>query len=337
MSVVLTFVEGLVSFLSPCTLPMIPIYVAYFTGEDGSRASAFARSLAFVSAFALVFVVMGAFAGSIGNLLSAHRSAVRVTCGALMVVLGVGYLGLFKLPFSGARSGRPVTGIFSAFLFGLAFSLGLTPCVGAFLASALLQAAAEGTALKGVILLLAYSAGLGIPFVLSALLIARLKTAFSFVKGHYRAFNVLSGVFLMVAGLGIAGCEFVKTPAPESQPTTSQQPVADKSTVEEPLEVTLTMSNFEAEVLKSDKPVLVDFWAPWCGPCRMMGPIISEIARERKGELKVGKVNLDENPDLAGRYGIMSIPTVILFKNGKVASKTVGFMPKEELLSALLK
>ena len=141
--IMLTFAEGLASFLSPCTLPLVPVYVAYFAADDRSKASAFSRAAAFVTAFALVFVALGAFAGSVGQLLAAHRTAVRVACGALMAVLGAGYLGLFKLPFSGSRGARPVTGLVSAFLFGLAFALGLTPCVGAFLASALLQAAAD--------------------------------------------------------------------------------------------------------------------------------------------------------------------------------------------------
>ena len=335
-SFALTFLEGLASFLSPCTLPMIPVYVAYFSAEDGTRASTLARALAFVLAFALVFVTLGAFAGSLGRLLASHRTAVRVTCGGLMVVLGLGYLGLFRLPFSGARGGRPVTGLVSAFFFGLAFALGLTPCVGAFLAAALLQAAAEGTALKGTLLLVAYSAGLGIPFVLSALLIARLKGAFAFVKAHYRVLNALCGVFLVLAGAGLAGCELVGPFRPSGADGVNMENANDKKK-EEKMEITLTAENFEAEVLKSDRPVIVDFWAPWCGPCRMLGPILAEIAEEKKDVLKVGKVNVDDCPDLAARYGIMSIPAVFLFRDGKIAAQAVGYMQKDALLSTLLK
>ena len=341
-SAALTFLEGLASFLSPCTLPMIPVYVAYFSAEDGSKASSFAKALAFVLAFTLVFVAFGAFAGSLGRLLASHRTAVRIACGGLMAVLGLGYLGLFRLPFSGARGTRPVTGLVSAFLFGLAFALGLTPCVGAFLASALLQAAAEGTALKGTLLLVAYSAGLGIPFVLSALLIARLKGAFAFVKAHYRAVNVLSGCFLVAAGAFLAGCELAgavrKPPAANESPAQTEDVVkANKEKKEAKMEITLTAENFEAEVLKSDRPVIVDFWATWCGPCRMLGPVLAEIAEEKKDVLKVGKVNVDDCPDLAARYGIMSIPAVFLFKDGKIAAQAVGYMPKEELLKTLFK
>ena len=95
--------------------------------------------------------------------------------------------------------------------------------------------------------------------------------------------------------------------------------------------LTLTKENFDAEALKSDIPVLVDFWAEWCGPCRMFSPIVDEFAEENEGKVKVGKVNVDEQPDLAGRYGVMSIPTAILFKNGEIADTLVGVQPKTAL------
>ena len=100
-------------------------------------------------------------------------------------------------------------------------------------------------------------------------------------------------------------------------------------------EIVLTNQNFESEVMQSDIPVLVDFWAVWCGPCKMLAPIVAEIAQEYEGKVKVGKVNVDDEPALAGRFGISSIPTLILFKNGQQAAVSVGVRPKEELVRML--
>lgn len=98
--------------------------------------------------------------------------------------------------------------------------------------------------------------------------------------------------------------------------------------------ITLTSQNFESEVLKSEKTVLIDFWASWCGPCRMLSPVVDAIAEERS-DIKVGKINVDEEPELAGRYGVMSIPTLVVIQGGQVKNKSVGVIPKEAIIKLL--
>ncbi|MBP3481411.1 MAG: thioredoxin [Clostridia bacterium] len=100
-------------------------------------------------------------------------------------------------------------------------------------------------------------------------------------------------------------------------------------------EIKITKNNFEAEVMKSDIPVMLDFWADWCGPCRMLAPVVEDIAREYEGSVKVGKINVDEESELAAAFRVASIPTVVVIKDGKVVNTSVGYKPKEELAALL--
>ena len=330
MNILQTFIEGVISFVSPCMLPLLPVYVTYFAAGEAGRGKVLARAFAFMVGFTTVFVSLGVFAGSLGAALAAHRTAVNIVCGVLVIVFGLGYLGLFRLPFTGMKSGRTPTSVISAFLFGLIYSVSLTPCVGAFLGAALMLAASEGGALQGAVLLLSYSLGLGVPFVISAVLLGRFRAAFGFIKSRYNIINPICGALLLLFGAWMIASPWLKATAGENAATATNS-TDNTNEKEKNMEIELTSANFEAEVLKSDKPVLVDFWAPWCGPCKMLAPFVAEIAAEKAGQIKVGKVNVDEAPDLAAKYGINSIPALFLFKDGKVAAQAVGFMQKADL------
>ena len=206
MQFFITFLEGVISFISPCMLPMLPVYLSYFAaGEKEKRARTLLRSLGFVFGFTLVFCLLGLFAGTLGQFLVRYRTALDIVAGAIVVVFGLSYLDVIRLPFfKGMTAGRKVGSVFSAVLFGVVYSVSLTPCVGAFLGSALALASTSGTALRGTLLLLAYAAGLGVPFLLSAVLLDQLKGAFGFIKRHYTVINRVCGGFLILVGMLMA-------------------------------------------------------------------------------------------------------------------------------------
>ena len=205
MQYLLSFLEGIITFISPCLLPMLPIYVSYFAGGgEKSTGRTLKNALGFVLGFTVVFICLGAFAGTLGGLLWKYRTVLNVVTGLVVVFFGLNYLGVFKFNIFrglGGSMGEKELGFFSSFAFGLVFSIGWTPCVGAFLGSALMLASQQGTALKGILLLLVYSAGLGIPFVVSALLIDKLKGAFGFIKRNYKIINIVCGSLLIAVGV----------------------------------------------------------------------------------------------------------------------------------------
>ena len=150
---------------------------------------------------------MGALAGTVGSFLQKYQIAVNIISGAIVILFGLNFLGIFKLNIFKGSSKKANTknlGFFSSMLFGIIFSVGWTPCVGAFLGSALMLASQQGHVLEGVIMLLTYSIGLGIPFILSAILIDKLKTAFDFIKRHYNIINIISGSLLILIGILMA-------------------------------------------------------------------------------------------------------------------------------------
>lgn len=247
MDYLLTFLEGLASFASPCMIPMIPVYLSYFAGNDGTgdgaersftadenketaaeaaqgqnadaaetvnddgkktgakKGRALITSLFFVFGFTLTFVVFGGLVGFISGYIAKYKTVINIVAGAVVILFGLSYVGLFDLPFfKGMKKSRKVDGVWSAFLFGLAFAVGVGPCTGAFLGSALALASASGSVAKGVSLLAFYSMGIGIPFIITAVLTDKTKKLFGFIKRHFKIIKIVSGSLLVLTGVLMA-------------------------------------------------------------------------------------------------------------------------------------
>jgi len=213
MEYLILFLEGIITFISPCILPMIPIYISYFMGDNElnesnckiKRNSAFINSLGFVLGFTIIFVLLGAAAGSVGSFIFNHTRLLNIITGLVMIIFGLNYIDLIDIKFlkhtyktnhkiSSFKFGKSI-------IFGMIFSIGWSPCVGPFLGSALMIAANSQTMLRGSLMLLVYSLGLGLPFILSSILINSLKSTFNFIKKNYRIINNISGIFLIIIGL----------------------------------------------------------------------------------------------------------------------------------------
>jgi len=208
MSYLISFLEGIITFLSPCLLPMLPIYISYFAGGGERRVQkTLSCALGFVTGFTIIFVTLGALAGTVGSFLKAHQTAVNLISGLVVIFFGLNFLGVIRVNlFRGSRKNVDTQNMnfFSALVFGVIFSLGWTPCVGAFLGSALIMASQQGHTLEGMLMLLAYSLGLGLPFLISAILIDALKTTFQWIRRHYSLINTISGILLILVGLMMA-------------------------------------------------------------------------------------------------------------------------------------
>lgn len=208
MQYFISFLEGIITFISPCLLPMLPIYISYFAGGDTKNTKkTLTGAFGFVLGFTVVFISLGALASTIGSFLKEYQTAINIISGLIVILFGLNYLGIFKLNiFQGNRKNFDTSNLnfFSSILFGIIFSIGWTPCVGAFLGSALMMASVQGKILTGILMLLSYSLGLGLPFILSAVLIQKLKTTFDFIKKNYATINTISGIFLILVGILMA-------------------------------------------------------------------------------------------------------------------------------------
>ena len=205
MEYFLTFLEGIASFISPCLLPMLPIYISYFSGSDSEKNKALKNSIAFVLGFSLIFIILAILSNLMGIFLTQYLKYIKYVFGVLIIFLGLNYMEVFKLnlfsKFKRFKSDVKDMGIVKAFIFGIMFSISMTPCVGTFLSSALLLIANQESLLKGIILILLYCLGLGIPFIISSLLIDKLKNVFNVIKKNFKKVKIISGIILIIMGL----------------------------------------------------------------------------------------------------------------------------------------
>lgn len=402
-----TMIEGLITFISPCVLPMIPVYVLYFAGAaEGRQAKrTLARALCFVLGFTAMFVLLGVFAGTLGALLVRHQRAVNLVCGLVMIVFGLHYAGVLRIGLLD-RTLKPdmqvqPKGYASCALLGAVFAVGWTPCTGPLLGSAMMLAAGKGSVPAGAVLLACYSLGLGLPFVLCALLIDRLKGALAVVKRHYRAVNRVCGVFLILVGLAMMTGLYASfsqmlqsaatttvtdtqqvpvdtvtvTAAPTTAPTaasTAAPTTAPTAEAEKQAEVMgpvrrsmapdfICYDDAGSAVALSDmrgKPVVVNFFASWCGPCKMEMPYFDECYAKYGDRVTFMMVNLcafgndtkengkqmvesggwtfpvyfDSDGEAATGYAIRAMPTTVFVSaEGELKGRHTGMMDRETL------
>lgn len=186
---------------------MLPIYISYFVGEDDDNKTvkAIINSIGFVLGFTIVFLLLSIFASSLGTLISENIRYLKIVFGVVIILLGLNYMGILKISFLNRtkkfNSSKENFNFFKAIIFGILFSISWTPCIGTFLSSALILVAKEQDMLKGIILMLVYSVGLGIPFIISAILLEKLKELFNFIKRNYGKIKIISGLVLIIMGI----------------------------------------------------------------------------------------------------------------------------------------
>lgn len=225
MLFLLLFLEGVLAFISPCILPMVPVYLVYLSGDAQSNVGLsnkelmrrrILNTLAFIIGFTVIFVLLGAIATGIGSYLNRHMNAIRKISGIIMIIIGIYYLDIIRLPESFTKYFKRKQkaqeqdddvikqgGVLRSFIFGLAFSTTWLPCVGTFLASALTLAANRNTVFEGMGMLFVFAMGLGLPFLITALLFEKLRTTFSFLKRNARLVRAVSGGLLILLGISM--------------------------------------------------------------------------------------------------------------------------------------
>ncbi len=377
---------GFLSFVSPCVLPIVPGYLTFITGmsfdeltdqHQRSRlvTSAILKSLPFVLGFSLVFIALGASASVVGSLIRANLGILKKIAGFGIVVLGLHLAGFLPIPAllrERRLSGEPAApGMGRAFVAGIFFAFGWTPCVGPILAGILTLAATAETLSYGVLLLAAYSLGLGIPFILSAAFLNGFLSLFSGIKGHLRQLEIGSGVLLVGVGLLIftdniswisQRLQFInaeelltlETSSPAVRPADAAE---SPQTAYGAYDFTLTSIDGERVRLADyqGKAVLVNFWATWCGPCVVETPALVRVYNKYKDRgfsvigvaLQSEEDNIkdfvkkyrvpyaiasDTTSEVGLRYQVFALPSSFLFTaDGKVKKAFTGYVEEAAL------
>ncbi|MBR5520721.1 MAG: cytochrome c biogenesis protein CcdA [Oscillospiraceae bacterium] len=204
MQYLFTFSEGMLAFVSPCILPMLPIFLAYISADEKqSLSKRFINTLFFVLGFTTAFVAMGATAFSLASFLSRYKTFLIKLAGVMLVFFGFVYMDFITLNIGGSTAKKEKSGFLSNFLFGVSYSFGWTPCMGAFLGSALALAGVQETVIQGMLLLACFGLGLGVPFIVFSLMYERLKSVVNFLKIHSEKIKTVGGVILILVGLAM--------------------------------------------------------------------------------------------------------------------------------------
>src|SRR5712671_2691794 len=347
----LAFVAGLLSFASTCVLPLVPAYIAYMgaaaAGTEttvGQQLKVLGKAALFVAGFATAFVALGASFGLIGADLKAYRPLLLEISGAALVLIGIALLTLGRIPgLMGEKrfdvAHRLPRAPWASYVIGLAFAIGWTPCVGPILAAILLRAGSSGTAAQGALLLAVYSAGLGLPFLVAAGLSGVLTRLFARVRGAYAVLNAVAAIFLIGMGVLIFSNRLtvfndffpvvaLTTPF-DSHFAGSNPPPAPHGPVQvgKPApDFTLKDVDGHAVALSAlkGKPVLINFWATWCLPCRNELPLIRDAYLAHRAEgFSVMAINFgDESADTVRKFwrSLNLQPAPFLDPDGRAAN-----------------
>lgn len=317
MSLGYAFVAGLISFLSPCVLPLIPAYLSFISGvaineltsEDKTKKvmlKAFFSTIIFVIGFTFVFVSLGASASAIGALIKKYMKYLLIAGGIALIFLAIHLLRILRIKALDVEKRVQIKkrkfGVLSSFFIGMAFAAGWTPCIGPILAAILGVAATKETVLQGIVLLTAYSLGIGIPFILASLSINAFLTIFKKIRKGYRIIEIVAGFILVFAGIWMIQSGF-------ATPTTSNFSG-------------LKFTSFDGHEISiedfSGKPLVISFWATFCEPCKKELPELKEIYESQSETFNVLAVSVDRKREEAEEFAKqLELPFVLAFGSSK--------------------